>query len=197
MCSYNQVNGTWSCENDILLNKILKTELGFRGYVMSDWDAQHTTVNSANSGLDMAMPDTLFWGQLLAGNISSGEVPESRLDDMVTRILTSWYLLGQDEGYPQVQFDSWNGGQAKVNVTGSHSTIARAIARDSIVLLKNENATLPLSKPKSMAIIGSDAAVNPSGPNACTDRACDEGTLAMGWGSGTAQFPVRFLPDEN
>lgn len=199
MCSYNKVNEQWSCENDALMNGILKTELGFPGYIMSDWNAQHTTVNSANSGLDMTMPGSdfnnppgsIFWGANLANAIAAGEVPQSRLDDMVTRILASWYLVGQDKNYPPVAFSSWNGGQANVDVTDDHKEVARAVARDSIVLLKNDDNVLPLNKPKSLAIIGSDAIVNPKGPNACGDRGCDTGTLAMGWGSGTAQFPVR------
>ncbi len=62
---------------------------------------------------------------------------------------------------------------------GSHSTIARQIVRDGIVLLKNANNALPLKKPASLAIIGQDAIVNPAGPNACADRKCDTGTLAM------------------
>lgn len=74
---------------------------------------------------------------------------------------------------------------------GTHKTVARAIARDGIVLLKNTNNALPLKKPASLAIIGQDAIVNPAGPNACVDRQCNTGTLAMGWGSGTADFPVR------
>jgi beta-glucosidase len=61
-------------------------------------------------------------------------------------------------------------------------------------LLKNTNNSLPLKKPKSLAIIGQDAIVNPQGPNACNDRGCDTGTLAMGWGSGTAQFPYLVAP---
>ena len=198
MCSYNQVNGQWACESDALLNGIMKTELGFPGYIMSDWNAQHTTVNSAISGLDMTMPGSdfnnppgsIFWGPNLTEAIASGEIPESRLDDMVTRILASWYLLGQDKNYPPVAFDSFADGHANVNVTADHQRVARAVARDSIVLLKNDDNILPLSKPKSLAIIGSDAIVNPAGPNACGDRGCDTGTLAMGWGSGTAQFPV-------
>jgi beta-glucosidase len=56
MCSYNKVNGTWACENDAILNGLLKGELGFRGHVLSDWNAQHSTVESANTGLDMTMP---------------------------------------------------------------------------------------------------------------------------------------------
>nr|AMR94085.1 glycoside hydrolase family 3 beta-glucosidase [Evansstolkia leycettana] len=202
MCSYNKVNGSWSCENDALLNGLLKTELGFPGYIMSDWNAQHTTVNSANSGLDMTMPGSdfnnppgsIYWGPNLEAAVANGSVPQSRLDDMVTRILASWHLVGQDEGYPPVAFSSWNGGKANVDVTGDHKSVVRAVARDSTVLLKNDNNALPLRKPKSLAIIGQDATVNPAGPNACSDRGCDTGTLAMGWGSGTAQFPYIVGP---
>jgi beta-glucosidase len=52
MCSYNKLNGTWACENDKILKGLLKDELEFKGYVMSDWNAQHSTVESANAGLD-------------------------------------------------------------------------------------------------------------------------------------------------
>jgi beta-glucosidase len=110
----------------------------------------------------------------------SGTVTQARLDDMATRILASWYFLGQDSGYPtQTGWSSWNGGSGGPNVQGSHNTVARAIARDGIILLKNTNHALPLKKPASLAIIGQDAIVNPSGANACSDRACDTGTLAM------------------
>ena len=198
MCSYNKVNETWACGSDALLNELLKKELGFRGYVVSDWNAQHTTVNSALSGLDMTMPGSdfstpagsIFWGSNLAKALDNGAVPQSRLDDMVTRILAAWYLLGQDDGYPEVAFSSWDGGQTAANVTANHATVVRNVARDSIVLLKNDDQTLPLRKPATLAIIGSDAISNAVGPNACNDRGCDNGTLAMGWGSGTAQFPV-------
>ena len=139
----------------------------------SDWAAQHTTDGSALAGMDMAMPGDnmgngqFLWGQNLLNAVSSGAVPQSRLDDMVRRILASWYLLGQNEGYPSVGFSSWNGNGGP-NVQGSHKTVARDIARDGIVLLKNVNGTLPLHKPSSLAIIGQDSIVNPSGANACT-----------------------------
>jgi beta-glucosidase len=186
MCSYNKVNGTWACENDKLINGILKGELNHQGYMMSDWNAQHTTNGAANAGMDMSMPGTdfsnnnLLWGQNLVSAVSSGAVPQSRLDDMVTRILAAWYQLGQDSGYPAVTWSSWNGGTGAPNVAGSHGTLARQIVRDGIVLLKNSNNALPLSKPASLALIGSAAAVNPAGANACTDRGCNTGALGQG-----------------
>lgn len=148
----------------------------------------------------MTMPGDGFgdnkflWGAALTSAVSSGQVPQSRLDDMVTRILSAWYFVGQDIGYPTLQgWSSWNGGKGGPNVQADHKNVVRAIARDGIVLLKNANNTLPLKKPASLAIIGSDAIVNPQGANACTDRDCDTGTLAMGWGSGTAEFPVSLF----
>ncbi|MCJ1310080.1 hypothetical protein MMC25_003741 [Agyrium rufum] len=199
MCSYNKLNSTYACESGALLNSLLKNELDFQGYVVSDWTAQHTTTGSANAGMDMSMPGDNFgdnnflWGQALLNAVNSGTVPQSRLDDMCRRILASWYFVGQDSGYPATGFSSWtsNGGP---NVQGTHSSVARAIARDGIVMLKNTNNALPLNKPKSLAIVGQDAITNPSGANACVDRGCDTGTLAMGWGSGSAQFPFLIAP---
>ncbi|KAJ5531366.1 hypothetical protein N7527_004759 [Penicillium freii] len=202
MCSYNKLNQTWACESDALLNDLMKNELGFPGYIMSDWNAQHTGVNSALAGLDMTMPGSdfnkppgsIFWGPNLVQAVANGSVPQARLDDMATRILAAWYLLDQDQGYPEVTFSSWNGGKATVDVTGDHATVARTVARDSIVLLKNEGHVLPLRQPQSLAIIGQDAIVDPNGPNACADRGCNNGTLAMGWGSGTSEFPYLVGP---
>ena len=109
---------------------------------------------------------------------------------MATRILAAWYFLGQDGGYPSTSFSSWNGGNGGPDVQGNHKVTARKVARDGTVLLKNVDDALPLKRPASLAVIGSDAIVNPNGANACTDRGCTVGTLAMGWGSGTAEFPV-------
>lgn len=181
MCSYNQLNTTWSCENNHTMNSILKGELDFQGYVMSDWNAQHT-LGAANAGLDMSMPGTDFsnknmlWGQNLLNAVNSGTVPQSRLDNMAQRILAAWYLTAQDSGYPSVTWSSWNGGAGGPNVQGTHKTVVRDIAGDGIVLLKNTNNSLPLKKPASLALIGQDAIVNPSGANACQDRGCDTGS---------------------
>lgn len=117
MCSYNLVNGSWACQNSEILNGILKTDFGFQGYVMSDWGAQHSGVLSANSGLDMTMPGDIdfgdlrsYWGLNLTQAVNNGSVSEARLDDMAQRIAAAWFLLGQDEGYPEVNFDSFRRG---------------------------------------------------------------------------------------
>lgn len=195
MCSYNKFSGTWACENKRVMDDLLKKELGFKGYVLTDWDAQHSTVDSAVNGLDMTMPGSaqgggnVFWGSKLQSAVSGGQVSTARLDDMVTRILASWYLTKQDSGYPATAIDR-NKNQGGPNVQGNHSTIARAVARDGIILLKNLDNILPLKAPKSIAIIGSDAVPNPKGINSCQDMGCNQGTLTMGWGSGSATLPV-------
>ncbi|KAI3319521.1 glycoside hydrolase family 3 protein [Xylariaceae sp. AK1471] len=192
MCSYNKINGTWACENDGVLNKLLKKELGFQGYVMTDWNAQHSTQQSANTGLDMTMPGTdfdgnnIFWGSKLSQAVSSGQVQQSRVDDMVRRILASWYVVGQDKSYPSINLNS--------NVQGNHKTNVRAVARDGIVLLKNDGNALPLKKPAKLGLVGSAAVVNPQGMNSCSDVGCNTGALGMGWGSGTANYPYFSAP---
>jgi beta-glucosidase len=192
MCSYNKINGTWACESSDVMTRILKQELGFPGFVVSDWNAQHTTAQSANAGLDMTMPGTDFdkknalWGPLLQQAVQSNQVPQSRLDDMARRVLAAWYLLGQESGYPRFNINA--------NVQGNHKTNARAVARDGIVLLKNDKAALPLKPSGKIAVIGSSAVNAPQGPNACEDKGCNQGALAMGWGSGSVNVPYLSAP---
>lgn len=191
MCSYNKLNGTWACESDKAQNGLLKTELGFPGYIVSDWNAQHTTEGSANNGMDMTMPGSdynggnVLWGPQLDRAVNSGQVSRERLDDMVKRILAAWYLLGQDSGYPPINIGA--------NVQGNHKENVRAVARDGIVLLTNDGI-LPLSKPSKIALFGSAAVVNPRGMNACPDKGCNEGALGMGWGSGAVNYPYFVAP---
>jgi len=105
------------------------------------------------------------------------------MNDMATRILAAWYLLKQDKSYPAVKLSGGSLYRANMGV-------ARAVARDGIILLKNENNILPIQNSKGLALIGQDAAVDSRGANQFTDRQGNAGTLAMGWGSGTAEFPV-------
>jgi beta-glucosidase len=92
MCSYNCINKSYVCQNSKVLNGLLKTELGFEGFVVSDWYVQYTGVASANAGLDMVMLSLVYFGSdQLAIVVQNGLVNLIRLDDMATRILASWY----------------------------------------------------------------------------------------------------------
>lgn len=217
MCSYNQINNSYGCQNSHMLNGILKSELGFQGFVMSDWAAQHTGAASAVAGLDMSMPgDTAFnsgksfWGANLTLAVINGTVPEYRIDDMAMRIMAAFFKVGNEIEQPPVNFDSWtkdtygplhyaaNEGYQQinwhVNVQDDHRHHIRDAAAKSTVLLKHEKNVLPLKAPKFLAVLGEDAGASPLGPNGCADRGCDKGTLAMGWGSGTADFPYLVTP---
>jgi hypothetical protein len=158
---------------------------------------------------NLASDDT-FWGSNLTLAVLNGTVPQWRLDDMVVRIMSAFYKVGRDTARVPINFNSWTletdgfaHAQAQedytqvnwhVNVQDDHAALIREIGGASTVLLKNTKSALPLKKPKSIAVIGEDAHDNPGGPNACSDRNCDIGTLAMGWGSGTANFPYLIAP---
>ncbi|KAJ7080532.1 glycoside hydrolase family 3 protein [Mycena epipterygia] len=200
MCSYNQINGTYACENDKTINGILKGEFGFQGY----WGATHSTSPAVMAGLDVTMPGTpapgsnsSFFGTNLVAAVQNGTVPESRVDNMALRVLAAWYLLGQDEGYPPVNFDSRNNSapdDQQVNVQGDHKVLIREIGQASTVLLKNAGGTLPFKSLKTIGIIGNGAGPDSRGPNGYPNRQGDDGVLAMGWGSGTANFPYLITP---
>ncbi|KAG5773359.1 hypothetical protein H9Q73_012140 [Fusarium xylarioides] len=105
MCSYQRVNNSYGCANSKAQNGLLKGELGFQGFIVSDWAAQHAGVATALAGMDMVMPfGTPFWGDNLTAAVLNGSVPEQRITDMATRILASWYQLGQDKGFKSPGF---------------------------------------------------------------------------------------------
>ncbi|EEA28836.1 hypothetical protein TMatcc_002812 [Talaromyces marneffei ATCC 18224] len=222
MCSYNQVNNSYGCANSYTLNKLLKRELDFQGFVMSDWGAHTSGVSSTLAGLDMSMPgDTFFdsgdsyWGTNLTISVVNGTVPTYRIDDMAVRIMAAYYKVGRDKFQVPINFNSWTRNKygpiyamagpeygvgkinERVNVRGNHASLIRKIGAESTVLLKNTNRALPLSgKEKFTAIFGSDARADPVGINGCADHGCDNGNLATGWGSGTANFPYIVTPEE-
>lgn len=151
-----------------------------------------------------------YWGSNLTAAVLNGTLPQWRLDDMVVRIMSAYYKVGRDTHRVPVNFNSWTREtigyrhpQGKefleqvnfhVDVQADHAKIIREIGGASTVLLKNTKNVLPLKKPKSLAIIGDDAHDNPAGPNSFSDRGGVSGTLAMGWGSGTANFPYLIAP---
>lgn len=220
MCAYNQVNNSYSCENSYLINHLLKRELGFQGFVISDWMAQHSGVSAALAGLDQSMPgDTVFntgssyWGANLTLAVLNGSVPVWRVDDMATRIMAAYYKVGNDRVDIPINFNSWTGDTfgsehfyqgsryGKINhhvyVRGEHGKLARDVASHGTVLLKNNNNALPLKKPWYVGVFGEDAGSNSLRPNGCWDRGCNNGTLGSGWGSGTAAYPCELLAQEH
>src|SRR5205823_2139777 len=102
MAAYNKVNGVYSCENPHLLTGILKQQLGFTGWVMSDFEATHSTVGAANAGLDQEMPAAKFFGDQLLEAIRAGQVSLATLDDKVHRILRTMFALGLFEHPVQI-----------------------------------------------------------------------------------------------
>ncbi len=156
MCAYNRVNGVYACGNDVLLNRTLKDDWGFKGWVMSDWGAVHA-VTDANAGLDQESGSFFdesnggpFFGRLLQAALSDGIVRPSRLLDMVHRILRSEFADGL--------FDDPVTRVLPIDPVAD-AAVARSDEQEGIVLLKNADATLPLSKTiGSVAVIGSNAA---------------------------------------
>lgn len=209
MCSYNLLNNSWACQNSELMNYNVKTEMGFQGFIMSDWGAQHSGVASANSGLDMTMPGQIeccspdnkgsFWGANLTQAVNNGSVEASRVEDMGVRILAGWYLLGQDKKYPKPNFDAFDPfyGDHVTATTAQHSQVIREIGAAGAVLLKNKNGALPLKKNmRKLSVVGEDAGPSRRGANEFGDRGGVDGTVGIGWGSGTADYSYFISPYE-
>jgi len=149
MCSYNLLNGAYACENPYLLNTVLKGDWAFPGFVMSDWDATHSTVSAALNGLDQEQPENIYFDSSLKTAVQGGQVPQSRLDDMVHRILRAVITNGLVDHPATVQ---------PINVTAD-AAIAQEMEEQGAVLLKN-SGILPLSSSlTSIAVIGSHADV--------------------------------------
>lgn len=217
MASYNAINGSAASQNSYILNGLLKDELGFQGLVMTDWLAQISGVASALAGLDMSMPgDTVGnnipldgysnWMYELTRSVLNGSVPVDRLNDMATRVVATWYQLGQDKDYPPPNFSSNTADREGplypgalfspvgvvneyVNVQANHKVVAKQVAQEAITLLKNNGSFLPLKTSSPLSVFGTDAQADPNGINSCTDKSCNRGLLGMGWGSGSANYP--------
>ncbi|KAM3558908.1 hypothetical protein MY1884_003744 [Beauveria asiatica] len=166
MCSYNRLNQTYGCGNSKTLNGLLKTELGFQGFVVSDWGAQHAFSDAPN-GLDMGMPNSdPFWGAHLVNAVKNGTLAESRVNDMAMRIIASWYQLKQDDpSFPAP------GIGMPGNLTAPHPVVEGRDPADmpvllqgaieSHVLVKNDDNTLPLRSPKVVSLFGYSANTPP------------------------------------
>ena len=156
MCSYNSVNGKFACENPTLLTDILRHQWGFRGFVVSDYGANHSAGPALQAGLDIEFFGTHF--HELKALIQSGAVPVAALDAAVRHILTTMGEFGL------LAHASPNGGTVVNRPNPPFPLLgdarqARRIAEDGAVLLKNKGRTLPLGRAdlRSLAVIGTTA----------------------------------------
>ncbi|KAH8845517.1 hypothetical protein MCOR27_009548 [Pyricularia oryzae] len=161
MSAYQRTNNSDSSQNSKVLNGLLKTELAFQGFVVSDWFAHQSGLASAQAGLDVVMPVAPLWSNgNLTKMVNNGSLPLSRLDDMVTRSLAAWYKYGSPS-----MTDIGHG--LPVSLTSPHQFVdardpssKKTIFQGAVeghVLVKNVNKALPLRKPKFLSIFGYDA----------------------------------------
>jgi len=150
MCAYPKINGTFNCENPLLLNQILKKEWGFDGFVFSDFGAVHSTVPSANAGLDLETPTGKYFNAALKTAVQNGTVKMATIDDKLVRRYAKMIEFGIFDRKPTVT----------PIPAQEHGKVARWLAAEGMVLLKNQGNVLPLDKAtlKTIALIGNDAA---------------------------------------
>lgn len=146
MASYNRVNGVYACQNDLLLNGILKDEWNFEGFVSSDFWAVHETLPALDGGLDLEMPDGKFFGEPLKQAIVSGSASVATVDEHLVRRFRTMMKFGVWDKLPE---------RKKIPVE-AHGAIARKLAQEGMVLLRNEKEMLPLKADslKTVALVG-------------------------------------------
>ncbi|KAJ9448668.1 putative beta-glucosidase L [Diplonema papillatum] len=150
MCSYNKINGTWSCENPDTLGRDLKARNGFQGWVMSDWGATHSL--SIKDGLDQEMPSSNYFGKTLEAAVANGSISQDTVKASVVRILTPLFALGI--------MDDNNTNSITANVTSTrHNEGARNMSRHAMVMVQNNENMLPLTATTGMviAVVGTQA----------------------------------------
>ena len=151
MCSFNKLNGVYACENNDLLQRILRTQLGFDGFVITDYGASHSTVGSINAGLNIEAGFTTFYDGALLDAVRAGQVSVTLVDQRVREILRAMFRVGLfDHPLPSTR---------QPIPVEEHGGIARETENQAVTLLKNANAALPVARPdvKSIAVIGADA----------------------------------------
>lgn len=151
MSAYNKYKGVFCGHNDYLLNKVLKEEWDFDGFVMSDFLAGiRDTVDAANGGMNVEMRDTKFFGERLVKAVKDGAVRESKIDDAVLRIVRT--VLAFEEAYEK---SGKNYGEEVIGCE-KHQKLALRAAQEGIVLLQNQNDVLPFDRNviKKIAVLG-------------------------------------------
>src|SRR6476469_5972845 len=152
MSAYNKLNGTYCSEHEWLLTTILRDEWGFDGFVISDWFGTHSTAPAANAGLDLEMPGPPQWfGSALTKAVERGEVERATVERMVERLKVLADRTGASDGT--------GGGEPGSVDDPAHRALIRETAAASFVLLKNDDAQLPLDRSavRSVALVGTAA----------------------------------------
>jgi len=186
MCSYNRMNGDFACENKYLLTDVLKNDWNFKGFVLSDWQGTHSVVKASAAGLDHEEPGEIFYGDALKKAVESGTVSLAEVDDHVHRILRSMFATGVIDDPPR---------KTVVDVVRGFE-VAQRLAEQSIVLLKNGGAQLPLdaSKLRTIAVIGahSDVGMLSGGGSAQVDPPGGNAIMPLDKGRTTWQAHIWF-----
>jgi beta-glucosidase len=156
MCSYNQVNGAYACENPILTTS-LRDEMGFTGYVMSDFGAVHSTAASLNAGMDQELNRPVYFTPArLDAALAAGEITQARIDEAAFRVVRAYIDGGLfDHPIPATANPSTS--------TAAHKALALELAEESIVLLKNDDALPLAAEPLTVAVIGQTASLTATG----------------------------------
>jgi beta-glucosidase len=157
MCAYSTINGQAACQNQYLMQDTLDQQWGYQGFVTSDYGATHSTVGSADAGLDQEMPSADFYGPALQTAVQQGQVSMATLNDMVSRILTEMFRFNEFNNPP-------TGSTTATVTTTAHQATSTAVAEAGTVLLKNSGGTLPLKADGggSIAVIGPAASAQPT-----------------------------------
>jgi beta-glucosidase len=189
MSAYNRLNGTYCSADDWLNNRVLKGDWGFKGVLMSDWGAAHDTLGVANGGLDLEMPSGKYMNpESLKPLLDSGKVSLATVDDKVRRILRLEIANGfleRDQARSGPKDDPRS------------DEVALRVAREAIVLLKNERGALPLSakRMKRIVVLGPNGSIYPSGGGSAHVEPFHYVSVAEGLQKAAAgRFKVDVIP---
>ncbi|KRA74014.1 beta-glucosidase [Caulobacter sp. Root656] len=190
MCAYNRINGDYACENDFLLNKVLKQDWGYKNYVMSDWGAAHSSAKAVNAGLDQesagdAFDSQPFFKGPLKDALAKGEVSQARLDDMARRVLRGLFASGVVEKPVKI---------APIDYA-AHAKVTRADAEEGVVLLKNDKGLLPLvAGARKIVVIGGHADVGVLSGGGSSQVYPIGGRAVQGEGPASWPGPMIYFP---
>jgi beta-glucosidase len=172
MCSYSTINGVPACQDSALMQGFLRGQAGFTGFIGSDYNATHSTVASVRAGLDQEQPTDTYFGPPLLRAVRTGAVSRAVIDRAAVRILTQMYRFRMfgDDPVPRPHRDV---------ASAADGRVARAIAEEGTVLLKDGHAVLPLTRHGSVGVIGA---------------AAGKGTVTSGAGSAAVISPGSISP---